>query len=619
MVLRRWLIVLLLLLPLTAGAQVEEALEQWVEETDDSQAAADLSDLLLQLQAHPVNLNDTLAVAQLPFITPFQFKALRNYILLHGQLMSHKELLFIPGFDSSTVALIEPFTTVAPYSPQKRLRLLDGRHNIVMGIGGTVEQAEGYRNGKYEGDNLHALLCYTYNLHNHVQLRLTADKDPAEAWGKENYYGYHLMLSDLGRLERLIIGRYNLQFGQGLTLWTGLRPFNLLGASPMRFGAGIRPAAAFYEEGYQEGVAARVNLGRGFHLSGFGSLVEEVGLTGAHLDYRKGNLIVGLTATYTLLKDSLETRDYVYNQNRFRGQQQLNGGLDVAYQWHHLTLYGEAAIGETGTPAAIGGLWLQADSRNRFGVSCRYYHPQYHNLHAQGYAIGSTQGEQGVTLDAENRLPLNLTLLTSLDLHRFPSLRYATYSPTSGAWLRLQLSRPWGTRVVTSMRYAYRQKERNIPNLDTTLYLGEQNLRQQLQGEVRATLGRWSVTARGIYALYESDHNTPQQGWLASLSARYSHRHLQATAGMAYYNIDGYYARIYLSESNLQYAWSMPALYGQGLRGHLVVRYRFGEHLTLAAKYCLSAQPKEEALGSGDAKTEGPVRQTWMAQLRCSF
>ena len=142
MVLRRWLIVLLLLLPLTAGAQVEEALEQWVEETDDSQAAADLSDLLLQLQAHPVNLNDTLAVAQLPFITPFQFKALRNYILLHGQLMSHKELLFIPGFDSSTVALIEPFTTVAPYSPQKRLRLLDGRHNIVIGIGGTVEQAE---------------------------------------------------------------------------------------------------------------------------------------------------------------------------------------------------------------------------------------------------------------------------------------------------------------------------------------------------------------------------------------------------------------------------------------------------------------------------------------------
>ena len=620
MVLRRWFILLFALLPLAASAQVvEETIEQWVEETEDSQAAADLSDLLQQLQAHPVNLNDTTAVAQLPFITPFHVKALRNYILLHGQLMSHKELQFIPGFDSSTVALIEPLTVVEPYTERRKFKLWEGRHSLVTGIGGTVEQAEGYRNGAYEGDNLHALMCYTYNLHNHLQLRLTADKDPTEAWGKENYYGYHLMVNDIGRLERLILGRYNLQFGQGLTLWTGLRPFNLLGTSPMRFGAGVRQAAAFYEEDYQEGLAARINLGRGFHLSVFASKVEEEGLAGAHLDYRRGNLIVGLTAAYTALEDSINTRDYVYNQNRFRGDRQLNGGIDVAYQLHRLTLYGEAAVGENGAPAAIGGLQLQADSRNRFGLSYRYYHPQFHNLHAQGYAIGATQGEQGVTLDAESRLPLNLTLLTSLDLHRFPSLRYATYSPTSGTWLRLQLSRPWGSSLTTTVRYAYRQKERNIPNLDTTLYLGEQNLRQQLQGEVRATLGSWTFTARGIYALYESDNSTPQQGWLASLSARYSHRRLQATAATAYYDIDGYYARIYLSESNLQYAWSIPSLYGHGLRSYLVLRYRFGEHLTLAAKYTLSLLPEQENIGSGDGKTEGPVRQTWFVQLRWSM
>lgn len=619
MVLKRWFILLLMLLPLTVSAQVEEALEQWMEETDNSEAAADMSDLLQQLQAHPVNLNDTLAVAQLPFLSPFQLKALRNYIILHGQLLSHKELLFVPGFDSSTVALLEPLTITVPYAPPKKLRLLEGRHSLVTGLGGTVEQAEGYRNGKYEGDNLHALLCYTYNLHNHVQLRITADKDPTEVWGKENYYGYHLILNDMGRLEKFILGRYNLQFGQGLTLWTGLRPFNLLGASPMRFGAGVRQAAAFYEENYQEGVAARINLGHGFRLSGFASAVEDERLAGAHVDYRHGNLIVGLTAAYTALKDSLETRDYVYNQNRFRGDRQLNGGLDVVYQLHRLTLYGEAAMGENGAPAFIGGMQLQADSRNRFGVSYRYYDALYHNLHAQGYAIGTTQGEQGITLDAENCLPWNLTLLTSLDLHRFPSLRYATYSPTSGSWLRLQLSRPWGSHLSTTIRYAYRQKERNIPNLDTTLYLGEQNLRQQMQGEVRATMGRWNLSARGIYALYESDNGTPQQGWLASVSARYSHHRLQATAGVAYYDIDGYYARIYLSESNLQYAWSMPSLYGHGLRSHWVLRYRCSEHLTLAAKYTLSLLPEQESIGSGDSKTEGPVRQTWFVQLRWSM
>lgn len=53
MVLKRWFILLLMLLPLTVSAQVEEALEQWMEETDNSEAAADMSDLLQQLQAHP--------------------------------------------------------------------------------------------------------------------------------------------------------------------------------------------------------------------------------------------------------------------------------------------------------------------------------------------------------------------------------------------------------------------------------------------------------------------------------------------------------------------------------------------------------------------------------------
>ena len=50
MALRHWFITLLLLFSLPLSAQVEEALEQWIEETDDTEAAAEMSDLLLQLQ-----------------------------------------------------------------------------------------------------------------------------------------------------------------------------------------------------------------------------------------------------------------------------------------------------------------------------------------------------------------------------------------------------------------------------------------------------------------------------------------------------------------------------------------------------------------------------------------
>lgn len=620
MVLRHWIAtVTLLLLPCLTAAQSESDLEAWVEETEDTWAAGEMSDQWKQLLAHPVNLNDSAAVADLWLLSPFQRQALHNYILLHGQLLSHKELRFIPGFDSAFVALLLPVTVTQPYDKPHRWHLSDGHHSLLTAVGGTVEQAAGYADGSYEGDNLRALLCYNYSLYGKVDIRLVADKDPGEAWGKDNFLGYHLMLSDLGRIERLIVGRHNLQFGQGLTLWTGLRPFNLLGGAPLRYGAGVRQAVAFYEEGYQEGVAARIRLSRGVRLSAFGSYVDGQRLGGGHLEWRHKGLIVGATATGTWLDSAMTPLDRLYSQHAFHGTRLFNGGIDAVWQWHRLTLYGESAVDDSLHPAAIGGAVLAVDSRLRMGVSARYYHPDYHNLHAQGYAIGATQAEQGVSLDAESHLPWGITGLVSLDVHRFPTLRYATYSPTTGEWLRLQASRQWEGWLTTTVRYAYRQRERNIPNLDTTLYLGESTVRQQWQCEVKAECGAWTLTGRGVYALYDSEAATRQGGGLVSLAARYNHPRLQATAALVWFDVDGYYARIYISESNLQYAWSMPTLYGRGWRTHAVLRYAVSRQLHVSAKYALTWMPDAESIGSGASQTDGPCRQTWMLQMRWNF
>ncbi len=619
MLLRRWLIILLMFLPLAGAAQVEESIEDWLQEDGNEEVGAEMNDVLQEYMADKVNINDTAAMASMPFISPFQIKALCNYITLHGQLLSLKELAFVPGFDSATVGLLELVTTVEPYVADEKWRWWQGKHNVVTGIGGTVEQAAGYRDGSYAGDNLRALLCYTYNYRNHINVRLVADKDPTEGWRRANYYGYHLMLTDVGRIEKLIVGRYNLQFGQGLTIWTGLRPFNLLGQSPVRFGSGVRQASAFYEEGYQEGLAATVDVGRGIHLSAFASRVDGENLVGGHATYRQGNLIVGLTGAFTALDDSLAVRDYVYNQNYYRGRRLGNFGVDFAWQWRKVLLYGEAAVSSEGKPAAIAGATIAATGDTRFGVSGRYYHPLYHNLHAQGYAIGTTQGEQGMTFDAQTRLPLGIVAVVSADIHSFPSLRYGSYSPSSGTWLRVRLNRTFGRYVEASLRYAYRQKERNVPNIDSTLYLGESTIRQQLQGEVDAKAGRWNFATRAMYALFESHSGEPQKGWLVAQSARYTHKALQATASAAWFDVNGYYARLYLSESSLQYAWNMPMLNGRGVRASAVVRYAFNSSWSLAAKYAISWYPGQESVGSGAAQTEGPHRQTWFVQLRCRF
>jgi len=613
---KRWLITLLVLMPLWVTAQVDDAIEQWLQEDVEETQAAAVVDMLTQLNDEPVNINDTAAVRGLPMMTSFRYRSLCNYIMLYGQLLSTKELALIPGFDSVTVALLSSITKAEPYDGRAPLRWWQGRHSVVMGIGGTVEQAAGYRDGRYDGDNLHSLFCYNYNYRNKISVRLVADKDPGEAWGKSNFYGYHLMLSDIGCLDKLIVGRYGLQFGQGLTLWSGFKPFNIMGSTPERFGTGLRQASTFYETDYLEGAAVTVRVWRGLHLSAFASRVQGETLAGGHAEWLSGNLVAGVTLAATRFDDSLEVRDYVYNQTRFRGQRLFNGGVDATWQWRRLTLYGEASVDGEGHPAALAGATLTPSSVNRFGVSYRYYHPLYHNLHAQGYAIGTTQGEQGVTIDVSSQLPWRLNLLASVDLHRFMSLRYGSYSPSSGAWLRLQLSRQIGERMQVSVRYADRLKERNIPNIDSTLYLGEQTVRRQLQGELRASLGSCLLTTRAMYARFDSENVESQDGWLVAQMARYTQGPLQLTGGLAIFNIKGYYARIYLSESCLQYAWSIPMLYGKGLRAHVVVRWNIGGGLSLAAKYGVTRYFDRESIGSGAAETEGPMRQTWFVQLR---
>lgn len=616
MLLRRWLIVTMLLIHVAAVAQQDD-IEDWLNDGASESAAAEMSDVLIQLRDNPVNINDTAAVATMPFISPFQYRALCNYILLYGQLMSLKELAFVPGFDSVTITLIGPLVKAEPYADDRSFKPWQGHHTLVTGIGGTIEQARGYGNGHYEGDNLRALLCYTYNYQNRINIRFAADKDPAEAWGKGNYYGYHIMLSDIGRIRRLVIGRYNLQFGQGLTLWTGMAPFNITGVSPMRFGQGIKPAGAFYEDDYLEGIAASVGVGLGLEATTFASRVDGSSLLGGRIGYRKGNFVAGATMAYSLLDDSVSLHDNLYNAHYFRGKHLVNIGADAMWQWRRLTLYGEAAVaGDSGSVAIAAGALVQADSRNRFGISIRHFDEAYHNLHAQAYAIGSTMNESGVALDAIIRLPLRVDATLSLDLHSFPALRYGAYTPSSGQWLRLRLDRSFGRNFSATVRYAYRYKERNIPNIDSAVYLDEGTLRQQVQAEARSVFGRWSVMARGIGCRFVTENGIRQTGWVAGASARYTHTRLQATVAAAWYDVDGYYARIYFSESSLQYAWTMPALNGRGLRASVVLRYSLTDRIMLAAKYAVTLVPGQEAIGSGDSQTEGNHRQTWHLQLR---
>ncbi|MBO6059770.1 MAG: hypothetical protein J6P67_06495, partial [Bacteroidaceae bacterium] len=243
------LLSLLALLPLAANTQElmpyawRSYLELLSEEGED-ETVEDLMELYETYRDRPANVNDTMTLLRdFPFVNDMQRECLKAYVLLYGTLLSIEELYSINGFDTMTVELLRPLVTFEPIETTSRLTLKEilayGHSNLVMGVSGTVEQARGYRDSIYEGDNLRLMWRYSFKYKDRIQLQLSGDKDPGEAFftGSQrqgfDFYSYSLMINDIGRyvgngrrpyLKRLVIGQYHAQFGQGLTLWSGFGP-----------------------------------------------------------------------------------------------------------------------------------------------------------------------------------------------------------------------------------------------------------------------------------------------------------------------------------------------------------------------------------------------------------
>ncbi|MBQ9417305.1 MAG: hypothetical protein IJU19_01860 [Bacteroidales bacterium] len=616
---KRWLLIILVSVCPMAWGQVDYEVEQWLQDEGSETAASEWHDRIEELRDAPVNINDTVEVERLPFLTPFHRQALKNYIRLYGDLLSSNELALVPGFDSTLLAMILPLIKVEPMPRSERWRWWTGRHTLTMGLGGTVEKAAGYTNGNYEGDNLHALSCYTYNYRGRLKMVLAADKDPAEAWGKDNFVGYSLMVSDLGRIEKAIIGRYNIQWGQGLTLWTGAAPFDITGRTSMRAGAGLKEAGTFNEYNYLEGAAATVRLWKGWRATGFGSLRDGEKMAGGHVEWRMGTFVVGATLQTLSLQDSVNPRSYVYNKLAFRGDRQQHVGIDGMWQLGKVLLYGEASSDEDGDLAAVVGMTVGVSNNHHIGISIRNYSPQYHNLHSQAYSMSAAENEQGMRVDIQSQFPWEIKGALTADVHSFPSLRYASYRPSEGIKLKAQLEKRFVDYYVATIRYSYRQKSRNIPYLDSNLYIGEYTDWHQLQAEVKGSWERWTLAGRMVSVMFGSENTGLQRGRMAALTAQYKYNRWQVAAALAYFKTDGYYTRIYMSESSIQYVWNIPMLYGEGIRSYLLVRYTVNQRLSAVVKYGLTAYRGVDHVGSGDAQTEGPLRQTWHTQVRWHF
>lgn len=696
---RSVIICLLLFLPLLSMSQEtlshewQQYLERLSEEGED-ELAEELAELYMACEESPININDTLHVlSALPFVSDLQRACLRAYIILYGPLASVEELFAINGFDSLTVELLRPVVNCGAVEKWQPLRLKEvvtrGHSNFVVGTSGTIEQARGYREDKYEGNDLRMMWRYTFKYKDRVQLQLSGDKDPGEAFfrGSQrqgfNFYGYSLVLNDLGRnaatgkgvfLRRVVLGQYHAQFGQGLTLWSGFGSYAGMGTSISRYAPGLRANGVFSEYGYLRGAAATLALAPRWELTTFYSFVRRAAtlprgadndstidwvqsiynsgyfrtqtevnkqhqlgehLLGGHLEYRTDYLRLGLTAVGTFLNKDLIPATYYYNDNAFRGNRNFNFGLDFTYHYRRLLLFGEASLSSklslrpllSGTNCAIllGGEFA-ANNDHLTSAQFHYYSSTYQNLHAIALGMNSTpQNDLGGGLYYQGRLSWGTRLEAAAEFSYFPHEKYLVYAPSHATGLHLLLTRNfWHVKGLSlSLRYRYKDRGRNVTptHMEDGHYVLEQTYRHQLTADLAYAFGPWRLITRLGYAHYHGTVTEACHGLLLYQDLQYRPSRLPLTLAtrVALFDVDDYEARLYGVESDFVYQYSSAIYQNEGYRLYLLLRYDINDNFNIGFKYGVTRYTDRDTFGSDYDLIAVPHRQQWRIQLRLKW
>jgi len=669
--------------------------ELFAEIESDEVPYEDLYETLLQYYQTPVNLNTATReeLRALLLLSENQITQLLRHREANGELLSVYELQSIEGYDLRIINRILPFVTVSSTDPNGARgnlwqRIAREENNaFYLRYERVLQERKGYTEPtlyqgnlttRYLGSPDKMVLRYRVSHPKDFSLGLVAEKDAGEQFlwrPKDGQYGpdylsAHFVLYERGKLKALALGDYQLQFGQGLLLSSGLGVGK--GAETIttlrRSSVGVRAYSSLLENTFFRGGAATYQLTprvqatafasykkvdanlqqsqdslaefdeftSGLLVTGFHRTASELAnrhqlqetVAGGNLGYtsRSGNLALGFTAVATHFDTPLLKRPEPYNRFEFSGRDNLALGLHYSYVWRNLLLFGETARSRSGGLGTVNGLLASLGPTVDAAVLVRHYDADFHSLYGNAFAENTRNiNETGVYLGLKVRPVPRWEISAYYDQFRFPWLRYRVGAPSEGhdALLRLSFSPSKTSILYVQLRQRTKDRDFRDPSgvvrpmpLPTPMQrrsmLLYYNTNPTTQLELRTRLQASQL---------RDDENQPwRHGYVLAQDVSYQlNRYLKLTARYALFDADDYDSRQYVYEQDILLAVSVPALYGQGTRAYALAEIRLGRNLTLWLRYAETRYRYQNTVGSGLEEINGSTRSEVKAQVRYKF
>ncbi len=652
---------------------------------------ADLIDDYLFYAKNPLNLNgDKLPeLLSLQLLNANQLNNLTAYLKKYGQLYSIYELKYIPGFNRETILRLKPFVRVKAVGTQEKIKLKKvfklGRHQLLLRFQQLAESPEGFQftdslaiakpASVYLGSPQKWYVRYAFNYRNDIRFGFTLEKDAGEVFLKSrlsdslrslvgdkvtnvfDFYSAFAFVSNTGILRKAIVGDYHLEFGQGITLWSGLAfGKSAEGVQIKRYGQGIRPNTSADENRFFRGAAFTLEK-KGFSLTGFysankvdahstgGNLVDEetvsslqetglhrsinellnknvldVQVYGGRLAYKNRFFELGATAFATRLGISLQQAGELYKLFSFYGDRLDNYGADLSLNLKKINFFGEASASGNGGLAGLAGLNAYLNDRFTFTLIYHNYGKDYQNLYTNPFAEGSAiANEEGINFGFRALLLKWMKLSGYLDYFRFPWLRYRTAAPSQGRDYLFQLDLTPAPKVNMYLRYRLKQQQENLRTDSDYLPLIVQKSRTEFRFFVSYSVSDFLVFKNRLDFVHYRKESSPQEyGYQVYQDILYRPRNfpLEISFRYALFDTDGYNSRIYTYENDVLYAYSIPAYFGKGQRFYLMLKWTFFDKLNLWLRVARVVYDNRNSVGSGPDEIAGNHKTEFKAQLR---
>jgi len=627
---------------------------------------------------NPINLNQATfdAFSRLHLLTDIQIIAILDYKKSYGSILSIFELAAVEELDKNAIELILPFVTVGENVQEKtnwKKVFTYGKNEIFLRYQRDLQTREGYipksdsilainPNKQYVGSPDKLYFRYRYTYKDKISWGLTGEKDAGEQFFKGaqskgfDFYSAHIMIKDFGIVQKVVLGDFQANFGQGLTMWSG---FNMGKTADVlnvkRYARGLKAYTSVNETNFLRGggvtlqkkqfdltvfgshkrIDANLNLsdtlfGGGFGISSFQSTgfhrtiseiedrkaVKETILGGA-THFTSNNLKIGLTGVYTVYDVPLSTSSQTYSQFNFQGTSNYSMGINYMYFKHKMSFFGEATTSKNKSIAVINGMSWHADPRLDIVMLHRYIDKKNQSLYAAPFA-GSTSNENGIYLGAKAKISKQLNISAYYDQFTNNWLKWLTDGPSYGREILLQADYKINYNSSFYIRFKNKITQRDtkddVVGIDNQVFLNKTNLRFHFSQRISKQI---SVRSRVEFVKFMYDKNKSNGVLLyQDLIYQFSKIPLRLSARYAIFDTDNYDTRIYAYENDLLYLFSIPSYYNKGIRAYVMAKYDIGQNVDLWIRWGVYSYADVTEISSGLETIYGSKKSDIKLQLK---